>query len=336
MNQQRSRRFRSAQEAKQKDDDKAELYKMLRAQGKEPEGDGEAPKKTWDSNAITPGTPFMYLLAASLRYWTAYKLSTDPAWDKLKIIISDATVPGEGEHKIMQFVRSQRSSPTHDPNTRHVFYGLDADLIMLGLATHEPHFRILREDVFAQDTKPGHCRICNQPGHMAAECRGAPAKKTGEFGEKENAVPLKPFIWLHVGVLREYLAIEMSVQNQPFRFDLERALDDWVFMCFFVGNDFLPHLPSLDIREQGIDTLIAIWRDNIPTMGGYVTRDGHVNLDRAHVILEGLARQEDAIFKRRREVEQKKEASAKRRKMMDDKRYQCTTHVFSRRCSNCE
>ncbi|CAD0030568.1 unnamed protein product [Aureobasidium pullulans] len=297
-----------------------EFYKMLRSQGKEPEGGDGKPKKTWDSNAITPGTPFMDILAASLRYWCAYKLNTDPAWEKLKIIISDATVPGEGEHKIMQFVRSQRNSPQHDPNTRHVMYGLDADLIMLGLATHEPHFRILREDVFANDTKPGCCRICGQPGHMAAECKGVPAKKEGEFGEKKGGAPLKPFIWLHVAVLREYLAVEMSVPNQPFKFDLERALDDWVFMCFFVGNDFLPHLPSLDIREQGIDTLIAIWRDNMSTMGGYVTKDGHVDLARAQLILEGLAKQEDAIFKRRKEVEERKEAAAKRRAQQANKR----------------
>lgn len=34
----------------------------------------------WDSNAITPGTPFMHLLATSLRYWVALKINTDPGW----------------------------------------------------------------------------------------------------------------------------------------------------------------------------------------------------------------------------------------------------------------
>ncbi|KAH9825972.1 5'-3' exoribonuclease 2 [Teratosphaeria destructans] len=317
MNQQRSRRFRSAQDAAEKDAAAAEFHAMMLAQGIAGDSDGDEgkPRKTWDSNSITPGTPFMDLLAASLRYWVSYKLSTDPAWERLKVIISDATVPGEGEHKIMNFVRSQRSSPTHDPNTRHVIYGLDADLIMLGIATHEPHFRVLREDVFASETKPGHCRKCNRPGHIAEQCRGQPAKAEGAV---EN--PLKPFIWLHVSILREYLAVELSVPDQPFQFNLERALDDWVFMCFFVGNDFLPHLPSLDIREDGIDTLIAIWRDNIPTMGGYVTKDGHVDLARAQLILEGLAQQESAIFQRRRETEVRKEESARRRAERDERR----------------
>jgi len=196
----------------------------------------------------------------------------------------------------------------------------DADLIMLGLATHEPHFRVLREDVFAQGSKASTCRICGQKGHKAEECRGEAKQKDGDFDEKGKANPLKPFIWLHVSVLREYLQAELYVPQQPFRFDLERALDDWVFMCFFVGNDFLPHLPSLDIRENGIDTLIAIWRDNIPLMGGYLTKDGYVDLERAQFILDGLAKQEDAIFRRRRQTEERRDANAKRRKLDEQNR----------------
>ena len=197
---------------------------------------------------------------------------------------------------------------------------------MLGLATHEPHFRVLREDVFFQESKGRTCRICGQAGHKAEECRGEVKKKEGEFDEKQNAVALKPFIWLHVSTLREYLAIELTVPGQSFTFDLERALDDWIFMCFFVGNDFLPHLPSLDIRDGGIDTLIAIWRDNIPLIDGYVTKDGHVDMEKAQYMLTGLAKQEDAIFKRRRANEVRREENAKRRKLEEESRKRQSDH----------
>lgn len=320
MNQQRSRRFRSAQESKEKEADKQELYKMIKQQNGgvlPPETLEAMNKKAFDSNSITPGTPFMDILAGSLRYWCAYKLNTDPAWAKMKVIISDATVPGEGEHKIMNFVRSQRMSPQHDPNTRHVIYGLDADLIMLGLATHEPHFRVLREDVFFQEGKVRTCRLCGQPGHEAKDCRGEAKPKDDEVDKKP--MPLKPFIWLHVSALREYLGVELDVPGLPFRFDLERAIDDWVFLCFFVGNDFLPHLPALEIRENGIDTLTAIWKDNLPFMGGYLTKDGEVDLERVQYIFQGLAKQEDAIFRKRREIEERREASFKRRKLNEQR-----------------
>lgn len=172
---------------------------------------------------------------------------------------------------------------------------------MLGLGTHEPHFLVLREDVFYQESKAKACKLCGQTGHKAQECTGQPKEKSDDSDSRCKGITLKPFIWLHVSILREYLAAELDVPGCPFKFDLERAIDDWVFMCFFVGNDFLPHLPSLDIRDGAIDTLNAIWRDNLPNMGGYVTKDGIVNLERAQYILDGLAKQEDAIFKRRRE-----------------------------------
>lgn len=89
MNQQRSRRFRSAQEAKEADEKKAEFTKLLRKQNGEKSlsVEEEIVEKTWDSNVITPGTPFMDILALALRYWTAYKLNTDPAWEKVSLLL---------------------------------------------------------------------------------------------------------------------------------------------------------------------------------------------------------------------------------------------------------
>ena len=44
------------------------------------------------------------------------------------------------------------------------------------------------------------------------------------------------WISLQTSILREYLALEMKSDDLPFPFDPERILDDFVFMCFFVGE----------------------------------------------------------------------------------------------------
>ncbi|KAJ1656552.1 5'-3' exoribonuclease 2 [Dispira simplex] len=292
MNQQRARRFQA---------DRARKLEAAETIAQEIEITIENAEDSFkfDTNTITPGTPFMGRLAAYLRYYVVQKMNADPAWKNIKVILSDAGVAGEGEHKIMDYIRRQRAEPTYDPNTSHILYGLDADLIMLALASHEPHFRILREDVVTVQERERK----EERENKRRAARGDPPlpKETGPT----------PFIIVHVNILREYLEAELQVPGRTI--DLERAIDDWVFLCFFVGNDFLPHLPALEIREGALVRLVQFWRDHFQHTGQYLTDNGKVDVSVALKILEKIAELESSILKERHVRELEMQARARQR-----------------------
>jgi 5'-3' exoribonuclease 2 len=304
MNQQRARRFRSAQEAREnhevEQNVRAELTKM---------GQKVPPaKKAWDSNVITPGTPFMLRLADYVRFYIRKRISMDKAWQSVRVIFSDASAPGEGEHKIMAHVRLQRSQPGYSPNLVHVLHGLDADLIMLALATHEAHFYISREEVlFGRKSQEQNDQRQLENGFRDAQ-RALDEQAATAMHLLENKQ--KPLVRISIPILREYLANEfascITPGRIPFTPSLERLLDDIVFLCFFVGNDFLPHLPSLDIRDGGLDYLFNVYKRILPTLGDYITNHGgQVNLSHVDVILAEVGAIEDYVFAMKHENEQR-------------------------------
>jgi 5'-3' exoribonuclease 1 len=260
MNQQRARRFRTALDAEV-------------ARNKAIQEGVEMPKEDpFDSNCITPGTDFMTRLSQHLRYFVNKKVSEDTDWQGVEIILSGHEVPGEGEHKIMEYIRQAKAQKNYDPNMRHCLYGLDADLIMLGLLSHDPHFCLLREEVtFGRQSK----------------------SKSKEL-EHQN------FYLMHLCIVREYLELEFQELKEPgamgFPFDMERVIDDFILMAFFVGNDFLPNLPHLHINEGALALMFGVYKSLLPKAGGYINEGGVINLPRLKLLLDELSHVEFRFF----------------------------------------
>ena len=193
----------------------------------------------FDPNSISPGTDFMLALNERLHEFIVTKLQTDSNWQKLEIVYSGVDVPGEGEHKMMQYMRERQDEPG-----RHCLYGLDADLIMLGLVTHRQEVIILREEV-----------------NITYIHEDPPRKLIG--------IPPK-YQLIYLNLVREYL--ELDFKGVP-GLEIERLIDDFVLIVAFVGNDFIPRLPTFEISEGSIDFLIETYKKRWAEVG-YLSLDG--------------------------------------------------------------
>ena len=105
---------------------------------------------------------------------------------------------------------------------------------------------------------------------------------------------------MHLCIVREYLELEFQELKEPgaleFRFDLERVIDDFILMAFFVGNDFLPNLPNLHINEGALALMFKVYKSVLPKAGGYINERGVINMKRLKVLLDELQDVEYRFF----------------------------------------
>jgi len=187
-------------------------------------------KPLWNTTAITPGTSFMKQLSESIySFFTPSSPSSSTYKNKYpqrKIMVSCSDEPGEGEHKLFHFIR------TTDCKTDIVsVYGLDADLIMLSLF-HQSYCQNIY--VF----------------------RESPTFKTVLSSKYEQ----KELLFMDISGLINSIFKEMGNYQLV---DKTLRVTDYVFMCFLLGNDFLPHFPALNIRTHGIQILTDAYYQTI-------------------------------------------------------------------------
>ena len=187
--------------------------------------DTENNSMDFDPTCITPGTKFMSYLTKYIDWYVRVMISNSPDWKDIEVIVSNEKVPGEGEHKIINYIRKYGNE-----YEKYCIHGLDADLIMLSLGTHMPNMFILRENVF-------------------------------KFDE---------YNILNIGLFSEKLINHLKWEDGK-QFRKKTAIDDFIFMCFLVGNDFVPTIPTLAILEGGIDIMLDVYK-NVCKDYGHLTR----------------------------------------------------------------
>lgn len=178
----------------------------------------------WNTTAITPGTIFMQKLNENIR-----KYYVKPEKYNIKnIILSLSDKHGEGEHKIFEFIRSY---PEYHKDTTSVIYGLDADLIMLSI-NHLP----ISNNIYLFRETPHFIKSLNS-----------------ELEPNSN-------YFIDIPELAKIITLNMNNGIELTTEQYKNRIYDYIFLCFFLGNDFMPHFPALNIRTGGIDKMLNAYK----------------------------------------------------------------------------
>ena len=221
----------------------------------------------WNTTAITPGTNFM----TELNTMVTEHFNTE-SYSRLKvdkIFVSGSNKVGEGEHKIFNYIRV---NPNKHLTETTIIYGLDADLIMLSI---------------------NHLPIC--PNIYLF-------RETPHFIQSiDSSLEPESNYYLDIPELTNAIISYMNNDRELTLEQQKNKVYDYIFLCFFLGNDFLPHFPAINIRTGGVDKMINAYKATIGNTDEYITDGKIINWNNLRKVVLFLANlEEEFIIKEHR------------------------------------
>ena len=211
--------------------------------------EGAAYKESWNTSAITPGTEFMKKLNTHVTEYYEKKNKNPISNVAPKYIVSSSMESGEGEHKIFEYIRKYPEyHNTSDTTT--LIYGLDADLIMLTL--NHLHITNNKNMYLFRDT----------PEFIKSIDSSLDANRDYLLDIPELAIAIVDYMHQQGIGGSGGSSGGASEKNTPETIALQtNRIKDYIFLCFLLGNDFLPHFPAVNIRTGGIHILLNVYRE---------------------------------------------------------------------------
>ena len=226
----------------------------------------------WNTTAITPGTKFMAELNKKVS--THFSIVTPPLQN---IIVSGSNHVGEGEHKLFEFIRE---NPDYHKESTSVVYGLDADLIMLSI-NHLP----ISDKIYLFRETPHFIQSINS-----------------ELEPNETYL-------IDIPELAKTITLDMNNNNELTTEQHKNRIYDYIFMCFFLGNDFMPHFPAINIRTGGIDKIIMAYKATLGGTNENLTDGKKIYWKNVRKMIKFLADQEENYLKSEARLRDKKDKS---------------------------
>jgi 5'-3' exoribonuclease 1 len=216
----------------------------------------------WNTTAITPGTNFMSELNQMVHNYFNKEICIK--YNVKEILVSGSNKIGEGEHKLFSYIRLHKDKHLSETT---IIYGLDADLIMLSI---------------------NHLPVCPNI-YLFRETPHFIQSIDSSLEPESNYYLDIPEFTLE---LIKYMNNEKDLSPQQ----QKNKVYDYIFLCFFLGNDFLPHFPALNIRTGGVDKMINAYKATIGESNLNLTDGKIIFWENVRKLIQQLVLQEEEFI----------------------------------------